>query len=212
MQLNLSGFASDTSIDARLLASQLTIDRVLGNPQLQALLDTHGYPAEVMLKGRALRDQALALHHQQRASYRAKLAATAALNMAQRQATSVFARHVATARVALQDDPTVARALAMDIPRQRNRASKLMQAQHFYTNLLIDPALVARMTVYGVDEKQLIKAQDAVKQVEAGLVTQQDTRATALAATQARNDAMDALNRWMQNFLAMARVALAGST
>src|SRR5690349_18241736 len=66
---NLGGFAAKASIDARLVAAQVAIDSVLGDPQLQARMDAHGYPAARMLEGRALRDQALALHQQQRAGY-----------------------------------------------------------------------------------------------------------------------------------------------
>jgi len=45
--------------------------------------------------------------------------------------------------------------------------------------------------------------------VAAGLVAQQTTKGAAQAATRARDEALDGLHRWMRDFLAIARIALA---
>jgi hypothetical protein len=58
----LGDFAANASVDARLVAAQVAIDSVLGDPQLQSRMAAHGYPAARMREGRALRDRALALH------------------------------------------------------------------------------------------------------------------------------------------------------
>jgi len=162
-----------------------------------------------MLQGRALRDQALALHQQQRTSYGAQLAATDARMDAQAQAQTSYARQVALARVALRDNRSAARALDLATPRKRTRAGWLIQAQHFYTNLLADPALVASMAAYGVVREQLTSTQEDITMVEAGLVAQQTTKDAAREATRAPDAALQALNRWMRDFLAIARIALA---
>jgi hypothetical protein len=111
--------------------------------------------------------------------------------------------------VALRDSRSAARALDLDAPRKRTRAGWLIQAQHFYTTLLADRMSVAGMEKYGVTWEQLTSAQAAITTIEAGLVTQQTTKTAAQAATRARNVALDALNRWMRDFLAVSRVALA---
>ena len=206
---NLGGFAANASIDARLVAAQVAIDSVLGDAQLQSRMAAHGYPATRMLQGRALRDQALALHQQQRVSYSAQLAATDTRMAAQSQAQATYSHHVAVARVALRDNRSAARALDLAAPRKRTRAGWLIQAQHFYTNLLADPALLASMAAYGAAREQLTSAQQDVTTVEAGLVAQQTTKGAAQEATRARDTALESLTRWMRDFLAIARVALA---
>lgn len=45
--------------------------------------------------------------------------------------------------------------------------------------------------------------------VETGLVAQQTTKDAAQEATRARDAALNALTRWMRDFLAIMRVALA---
>ena len=131
---------------------------MLDDAQLQSLMAAHGYSAVRIQQGRALRDQALALHQQQRASYGAQLAATDARTDAQSQAHAIYTRHVAMARVALRDNRGATRALDLAAPRKRTRAGWLIQAQHFYTNLLADPAFVARVAAYGVAREQLTSA------------------------------------------------------
>jgi len=59
---NRGGFAANAGIDARLVTAQVAIDRVLGDAQLQARMAAQGYPAKLLLQGRALRNHVLALH------------------------------------------------------------------------------------------------------------------------------------------------------
>jgi hypothetical protein len=206
---NLGGFVSTDSIDTRLVAAQVAIDSVLGDAQLQARMAAHGYTATRMREGRALRDRALALHQQQRTAYAAQLTATDARTTMQRQAQATYKRHVALARVALRDNRSAARALDLDAPRKRTRAGWLIQAQHFYTNLRANPSLVGSMAEYGVTHEQLGYVQREIALIEAALVAQQTTKEAAQAATRTRNVALSALNRWMRDFLAVSRVALA---
>jgi hypothetical protein len=60
-----------------------------------------------------------------------------------------------------------------------------------------------------VAREQLTSTQQDVTTVEAGLVAQQATKDAAQEATRARDAALESLNRWMHDFLAIARVALA---
>ena len=167
-------------------------------------------PASVGCQG-VLVGQALeVLQQQQRARYGQLYGATDARADAQAQAHASYMRHLGVARVALRDDRATAGALDLDAPRKRTRAGWLVQAQQFYTNLLADPALVAAVEAYGVTREQLTATQQAVAAVESGLAAQQSSRAAAREATQARDAALDALNRWMRDFQAIARVALAG--
>ncbi|HJZ49880.1 MAG TPA: hypothetical protein VKE41_22045 [Roseiflexaceae bacterium] len=203
------GYAADASIEARLLAAKLAIEGVLGDANLLAIMAARGYSAARLAEGLALREQALALHQQQRTSLGAQLAATDARTASQAQAHSAYMGHVAVARVALRDDRGAACALDLAAARKRTRAGWLAQAQQFYANLLAAQTLVASLEAYGVTREQLRETQQAVVAVETALVAQQTTKDAAQQATQARDAAMQALNRWMRDFVAIARVALA---
>jgi len=205
----MGGFAAGAGIEARLVAAQVAIDTVLGDPGLQALMAAHGYDAARMRQGQVLREQALALYQQQRAGYGDRFAATDARASAHAQTHAVYMRHVAIARVALRGDRGAAQKLNLATARKRTQAGWLIQAQQFYANALGDSTIAQKLAGYGVAREQLADAQRMVAAVAGGLVVQQTTKDSAQALTKDRDAALAALNRWMRDFRAIARVALA---
>ena len=197
------------NIAARLVAAQVAIETVLGDPGLQAIMAAYGYDAARMRQGQALREQALALYQRQRAALGQRFAATDAHASAQAQAHAIYMRHLAIARVALRGDRGVAQKLDLATARKRTHTGWLIQAQQFYTNALGDSAIVQQLAAYGVPREQLTAAQNQIAMVAGGLVAQQTTKDSAYALTKARDAALTALDHWMRDFRAIARVALA---
>jgi hypothetical protein len=68
---------------------------------------------------------------------------------------------------------------------------------------------VAALTAYGVTAEHLGEAQTQLAAVAAANVAQQRRKGVAQESTRARDAAFVALNRWMRDFLAIARMALA---
>jgi len=197
------------SIDARLVAAQVAIDTVMSDSGLQAIMAAYGYDAARMREGQALREQALALYQQQRAALGDRFAATDVRASTHAQAHAVYMRHVAVARVALRGDRGAAQTLDLATSRKRTHAGWLIQAQQFYANALGDSATLPKLAAYGLGRDQLADAQRMIAAVAGGLVAQQATKDTAQALTKDRDAALAALNRWMRDFRAIARVALA---
>jgi hypothetical protein len=204
----LSPFRASAPSEQRLLAAQLACEAVLNDRELQASLAAYGYDAARLAEGKALRDQALALHQRQRAGYGEQFAATDAHSAAQAQAHAAYMRHLAVARVALREDRGAAQKLDL-AARKRTQAGWLLQARQFYANALGEPAIVGKLAAFGVAREQLEAAEQLVAAVEAVLVARQSKQGQAQEATRARDAALSALNRWMRDFVAIARVALA---
>jgi hypothetical protein len=163
-------------------------------------------PARI-LQGQALRAQALALvqQHTQRGS---QFAAIDARTHAQAQVHALYIRHVAFARIALREDRSAAEALDLS-ERKRKLAGWVLQAQQFYTNALADPTIVARLDRHGVRSDQLVAAQAQVEAVAQAIVIQQNRKGITQASKRERDAALQALNDWMRDFMAVARLALA---
>jgi hypothetical protein len=195
-------------MERRFMAAQVAIETVLADTKLQDALAPYGYTPTHMRQGQALRAQALALVQQQRASVGDQFAASDSRAKSQAQAHAVYMRHVALARIALRDDRGATQKLDLSA-RKRTQAGWLFQAQQFYTNALSVPAIITKLASYGVTYAQLTAAQDLVAAVAHGVVTQQSHTGIAKESKQARDAALQALNRWMQDFLAVARIALA---
>jgi hypothetical protein len=205
----MGGLRAGAGIEARLVAAQLAIDTVVGDPGLQAIMAAYGYDAARMRQGQALREQALALYQQQRAALGERFAATDAHASTHAQAHAIYMRHVAIARVALRGERGAAKKLDLATARKRTQAGWLIQAQQFYANTLGDSATLQKLAAYGVAREQLADAQRMVAAVAGGLVAQQATTDAAQALTRDRDAALAALSRWMRDFRAIARVALA---
>jgi len=204
----LTGYRADASIAQRLVSAQIAIEAVLADAALQEAMAAYGYDATRMLEGRALREQALGLVQQQRARLGAQLAATDARAAAQAQAHAIYMRHVGVARVALRGDRGATQALDL-AGRKRSKSSWLMQAQQFYANLLDDAAIVAKLAGFGLAPAQIAAGQQLVAAVAAGDVAQQSRKSIAQETMKMRDATLEALNDWMRDFLAIARIALA---
>ena len=93
--------------------------------------------------------------------------------------------------------------------RKRTQAGGLFQAERFSIRmpwLIRDYRQAAR---YGITYAQLTAAQQQVAAVATSIVTQQQSKHSTQEAMQARDAALQALNRWMRDFRAVARMALA---
>jgi len=113
------------------------------------------------------------------------------------------------ARVALRGDRGAAQKLGLHARQQTTQAGWLLQAQQFYANALADAMIPGALAAYNLTRGQLAAGQAQVAAVAAGAVVQQAARGAAQASTHARDAALQALNDWMRDFRAIARIALA---
>ena len=209
LRRQLGGYNADARVSQRLLAAQVAIETVQTDARLSARMAARGYDAARMAEGLALHAAAKAQYQHARAHADQQRAANATLTDALRKARATHKEYVQIARVAFRAAPLTASALGLDKPSTRFTADWLLQAGQFYATALASPASVAAFARYGVSAEDLAAAQAQVAAVAAGASAQNSARlATEYTAT-TRSTAMAALDDWMRDFLAIARVALA---
>ena len=196
----------DQPIPDRLAAVDLAVKNVLREPDLLAALTPWSYDAVKLGAGQALHDAALALHLTTDRERGEAVSATAALHAARDAAYKTYMQHVKVARVAL-DDPGLRRDLGLDGPREKALLAWLDQARNFYRSALAKPDVVTALTPFGMDALALQAGSDAVEAVYAARNVREDEAGEAQTATEARDAALAALDRWMGDFLQVARVA-----
>ena len=196
------------SIEDRLSAAQVALDNALGDAELQEALAVYGYDADKLQEGRQLYETARSLHDQQRAEYGDQYAATDALQSAWEEAKTVYIRHVKVARVAFKRSRGTWEELGLSGKRKRTISGWLTQARQFYTNALADPDILTALGEFGITQEKLEAGRALVDDVEAANAAQEKEKGEAQAATVARDEALDALDEWMSDFVAIARVAL----
>lgn len=199
---------SNATIDERLTAAQVALDNALNDSGLQDSLAVFGYTAERLQEGQALYETARSLHDQQQAEYGDQFAATDALQSAWDEAKTVYTRHVKVARVALKRERGAWKQLGLSGRRKRTLSGWLTQARQFYANALADPNILVELGNFGITQEKLEAGQTLVDDVETANAAQEQEKGEAQEATRKRDQALDALDEWMSDFVAIARVAL----
>ena len=200
--------AYNRSIDQILSQAQLAIDNSLNNPTVLAALSDFGYSAARIGKGKQLYNLAAAAQLAQTSEAGEQISATAAINEAWAIARKTYMRFVKVARVAFKGQNGVATQLDLAGRRKESLSGWMAQANQFYKNALADRATLSELKGFGITDAKLRAGLAELKAIETANLTQEKEKGDAQAATQQRDEALDALQDWMMDFMAIAKVAL----
>lgn len=196
------------SIEDHLLAAQVAIHNALDDVELQDYLAEYGYDREKLEAGRVLYQATVVAQQTQQVKYGDQYNATDTVNRLREEADETYMRYVEVARIALRDRRGVAAKLNLRGRRKKAIAGWIVQVRQFYDNLLSDADLMESMAEFGVTQAKLEAGRAQVDAVEEANRIQDKLRGEAQDATQARDAALEALDRWMSDFIAIARLAL----
>jgi hypothetical protein len=199
---------SKRNIDILLNSANVAIANSLTNSQVQAYLSEFGYTPERIQHGKQLYEAALTAYQQQRAGYGDQKTATTALTEAWDVAKKSYMRYVKIARIAFKDNAGVATRLQLEGIRKKTLSGWLVQANQFYTNLLNAPELLTQLYDYGITADKLQAGQADVQAVVTANLFQKTEKGDAQIATETKSKAIAALQAWMSDFTAIARLAL----
>lgn len=194
-------------IDVQLNDARVATENAQADPELQAGLAARGYEAAQLAEGAALYEAAQAAQDDYAREYAEQYDATDALTEARAAADEVYPDHVELARIAFKRDRAARQALALDGRRRRTTAGWLRQAQQFYTNALADDALQEGLARFKVTPEELAEGRDLVAAVGTADSDQEREKGEAQKAREDRDEALDALDDWMDDFRDVARVA-----
>ncbi len=196
------------SIQNLLMQAQTAIDNALTDDEVKGFLSVFGYDDTVLNAGKALLDEANQLNQQQLKEYGDQYSATQEFTAKWETAKSDYTRFIKIARVAVKKDPAAYQKLGLSGPRRQSFSSLSAQMDKFYTNALADPAILSALGRFGVTQDKLTSGKQNYDAAKAASVTQQNEKGEAQQATLARDKAVDALEDWLSDFTAIARIAL----
>jgi hypothetical protein len=202
---------SNQSIDSKLAAAQLALANAAQNTEIGALLTGFGYDAARVAVGQALYETALAAQVAQKQEYGEQYAATHEFDAAWKTANQTYTQLVKIARVAFKGNPNAATALGISGKRKPSYSGWLDQAQQFYLSALENPDFQAALAQFGVTLEKLQAGKFLVEAVTAAKQSKEIETGEAQQATKIRDAALDGLDDWMSDFVAIARIALAGT-
>lgn len=199
---------NNNTIDSNLLFAQVAIENARSNAVIKEALGFVGYDDARMDAGKALYDNAEQKQIQQKKEYGEQYAATDALEASRAIANSVLMRHVKLARIALKNQRGLWQTLELEGRRKRSYSGWIKQAKVFYTNALDSEEIKAILVTMGITEQALTDGLAAVTDVESKLAQQLKEKGEAQEATRVRDEAFDDLDEWMDDFIAVCRIAL----
>ncbi len=191
-----------------LVFAQNAIANALEHEKVRMALESFGYDLEKLEEGLSLYEKADSLNGRQQREYNEQKASTHALTTARREADKQYMLHLKVARIALRDNPNAIISLQLKGDRKRSFAGWLEQARVFYANALGDEEILAELGNYNITREILEEVSAAIDGVEQMYSQQMKEKGDAQAATKERDQAMDALQAWMSDFKAIARLAL----
>ena len=196
------------SIDTYLSQAQLAIDNSLNNPQILAAVKDFGYTTERLNQGKTLYNALAAAQLETSSESGEQISASETVQAQWETAKKSYMRLVKVSRVALKKDGGAIAQLALSGKRKESLSGWLSQANQFYQNALSSPAILKALKEFGITDKKLKAGLEAVKAVEAANLVQEKEKGEAQAATQKRDAALDAMQDWLSDYLAIAKVAL----
>jgi hypothetical protein len=188
--------------------AQVTIDNALQLPKIQNYLQEYGYTLEKLRQGKVLYETAFKLQQQQRREYGEQIAATETLNKLWETAQASYMKCVKIARVAFKNNAGIATELDLNGIRKRTISGWLLQVQQFYNNALANPQILASLAEYGITEEKLKFCLAEVEAVAQANLVQEKEKGDAQNATKTRDKAVDELDDWLSDFIAIAKIAL----
>lgn len=196
------------SIPDRLNEAEVALQNARQDQILLNALAELGYDQAALEEGQALLEDAQKAQQTMTAEYSEQYEATEALEDAFETANSTYIRHIKIARVALKEDRGAAEALKLSGRRKRTMSGWLGQARTFYDNALADDDILDALAEFNVTSEDLTQARAQVEAVAEANSTQEKEKGNAQDATEARDAAVEALDEWMSDFYAIARIAL----
>lgn len=187
--------------------------RVVANSRTDAAvanaMASYGYNADAFDNAEALINRFADAMQTQQEEKGHQVSATEAL----RTARDAFHRgtylpHVQIARIVFSDAGTLRR-LGAGGRRPDAFDAYLQSARRFYTSLQHEPTLLQAIGERGVSVDDVEAALEAVDELEALDQTQEHLKSRAQQSTRDRNAARTPVERWLADYLKLARLALA---
>lgn len=197
------------SIAYRLESARLALHNALREGELQAALAPFGYDEGRLQQGKSYYETALAVWQADQQSRNRRRAAVAAYAGAEQAADRAYMRAVKLARVLFRDNEVAYRSLGLVGKRKRSFPLWVDQMRLFYTTALNSPDILAALSAHGLGQSQLHEGLALVAAVENVRAQRGVERGEAQGAAGSRRQALDTLDRWMGDFAAIARLALA---
>ncbi len=199
------------STDEFLGDSQVAITNGKTHPEVQALLSLFNYNEAKLEEGEALLNNANALLANFKVEYGQQIKSTLELEQSREVANKKYSILRKVAKIALRnlEGTDLYRAMCLNERIKKNWNGWHTQVRLFYTNGMASEEAMEKMVLFGITLEKMQEGKDAFLLAVEKNNAQETEIGEAQKATQLKDEAFDALNDWMRDYIAIARLALA---
>lgn len=189
-------------------AANLAINNTLSDKELQGLVATYGYTNEKMQAGKKIYTSAAEAVKAQKVAVGTQRQATLDARVAEQTARANYRALAQVARALFVDNASARATLGLSGPTPDAAVEFIAAANQLFDNALNVPTISAALGEYGYDAKRLTREQATIAAFDVANQDQAAAKGAAQQATRDQNAALAALNKWLAQYLKIAKVAL----
>lgn len=197
-----------STIPSQLNAAQLMITNTLANPTIQERVAARGYTTQEMAEGQRLYDAASQAVDAQAAAAGAQRLATERVRTAEQQARAHYQGLAQTVRAVFPRNAPQRKSLEITGATPDDTAAFITAATTMFNNALAIADIASVLAKYGYDTTTLDSERDSIAAFKQATQAQAQAKSAAKQATRAQMEALAALQRWVAQYVKIAKIAL----
>ncbi len=165
-----------------------------------------GYDVNKRAEGVSLLNLAKVKNQEQIAGFTQKLSSNKEFRDQRELVTKLFSTHLKLARIVLRAQPLALQKLGADGPKHRTYSKQVVQIETFYLQALADTNIQQAFAVLKITPQILQGALDELNNLKALYRQKVDATTDSKKDRIERDEAMDAIDLWMDSFIAVAKI------
>ena len=196
------------SNEKALLNYDAIFTNVSTQPVIQNELAEYGYDAAKIAEGKSLADVARKAYNDNLRENAEVTAARKNFDLQVEQFLAVYVAHRKAAKVCFRRDPAVIKQLGIVGRDPDAFAPRLEEAENFYRIIDLTPAIAASLVQFKITPETIAKAQHQAALVRQARADYLREKGESQDATKQKDAAFRAIETWLSDFFAVARIAL----
>lgn len=188
--------------------SRTALTNARDNQRIYSLISAYNFDTAKLEQGLTLLDRLVAADKAKTDSHGLQLVARRTMLKLLEETHPVYMEHANFAKLHSRTNTARLSRMILFTPKESNVNNWLRQTDTFYTNIFLDPDLLASLESSTITAEKLTANYEKVKTITAASIKYQETIGLAQTATAARNKLIEEFNFFMKEFIFVCRVAL----
>lgn len=190
--------------------TRIALENVETNPVIKPLMEALGYNTAKIDEGKTLLSTAKTQYNKNQELEDIKLKAYKTFEDKRIEIDNTYSTDRKKAKIIFKTDAVVFRELGLKGSLPRTYVKWLETVSLFYNTLNAQPDLLAKLASLQITAEHITNQIAALNELETLRAAYIQTKGNSQNATKTKNKAFVALEKWMSNFYAIARIALEG--